>query len=565
MLAIMTKKIFYITMLFAASVAVSCSDDMLEKKPLDSYSEVDVFRDASLLRNFVNGTYVGIRHSFDDENSLLDGLTDNAYNRHGSGEATRGYTQATTTVDNGEGVTRNLWTNAYAYIRRPNLFFEKTENAAIPTAGLEPLAGEMYFIRVYLYFDLMRWYGGVPVITRALDLDEPTFEMSRNSVEEVVALIVADCDNAIAKLPAFADQEKGRASKEAAMALKGRALLYAASPLFNPTNDPNKWTAARDANKALMDLKTIPFISAAAEYGEVFNGGSEKEIIFARYFTVFNNQGWGVNTWLYSGSFGGWSNTTPTQDLVDSYELINGKVPADPTSGYNPQDPYVNRDPRFAESILYQGATFTDATTKAPRAMEYFFDKANPSDRALAGKDSPFSSSGGNNSLTGYNFRKYTDEGKKGEGVGGEETNTNPFIFFRITEAYLNYAEAQIALGNEDEAQAALTEIRARVGMPAVTEAGAQLTERYRRERRIELVLEDHRFFDIRRWKIGPEALNKPAKGVNVYKNGSTIEFDYNYTVDPLRKWDDKLYLLPIPPSEIRRSNNKLEQNGGYL
>lgn len=561
-----TKKIFYITILFAASVAVSCSDDLLEKKPLDSYSEVDVFRDAALLRNYVNGSYIGIRHSFDDENSLLDGLTDNAYNRHGSGLATRNYTQGAINVDDGEGVTRNLWTTAYTYIRRPNLFFEKTQNSSIPATELEPMAGEMYFIRAFLYFDLLRWYGGVPITTQAFELNEPSFDMTRNSVDEVVAQVVADCDNAISRLPAFATQDKGRASKEAAMALKGRVLLYAASPLFNPTNDLGKWTAARDANKALMDLGTIPFISSPAEYGEVFNGGSEKEIIFARYFTVINNQGWGVNTWLYSGGSGGWSNTTPTQDLVDSYELVNGKIPADPTSGYNPQDPYVNRDPRFAESILYQGATFTDANTKAPRLMEYFADKASPTNGALAGRDSQFrTGTGGNNSLTGYNFRKYTDEGKKGEGVGGEETNTNPFIFFRITEAYLNYAEAQIELGNETEAQNALTTVRARVGMPAVTETGAQLRERYRRERRIELVLEDHRFFDIRRWKIGPEALNKPAKGVNVFKNGPIIEYDYNSVVDPLRKWDDKMYLLPIPPSEIRRSNNKLVQNDGYL
>lgn len=558
------KKILYILVIISSPIIFSCSSDMLELKPLDSYSEVDVYNDAALLKNFVNGTYPGMRHSFDDENSLLDGLTDNAYNRHGSGEATRGYTHATTTPDNGESVTRNLWGDTYSYIRRTNQFFENTTNSPIDPKDLDPMTGEMKFIRAFLYFELLRWYGGVPVITTTYGLNDESFEVSRNSVDEVVNQIVADCDEAIQLLPEFASQEKGRASKEAAMALKGRTLLYAASPLFNTSNDLSKWTAASDANKALMDMNTIQLISAPEEYGEIFRGASDKEVIMGRYFTQFNNQGWGVNTWLYSGASGGWSNTTPTQDLVDDYELTNGKIPSDPTSGYDPQNPYVNRDPRFKESILFQGAVFPDPKTDTDRIVEFFVDKANPTDASKAGKDSRASASAGNNSLTSYNFRKYTDEGKLAEGAGGEDTNTNPYIFFRVTEAYLNYAEAQIALGNEGEAQSALTTVRARVGMPAVTETGPDLIEVYRRERRIEFVLEDHRFFDIRRWKIGPDALNKFAEGVNIYKNGSVLEYSYGLVIDNLRKWDDKLYFLPIPPAEIQRSNNSLTQNPGY-
>jgi starch-binding outer membrane protein, SusD/RagB family len=553
-----TRKLIYIGLVAATSVLLACSDDILDKKPLKGTSDIDVFSDADLLENFVNGTYRAFRHSLDDENSLTDGLTDNAYNQHGSADGSiRPYTRAEVSQDNGEGVTRNLWTHAYTNIRRTNLFFEQIVNSPIDPAELTPLEGEMQFIRAFLYFDLLRWYGGVPLITKTYGLNEETYDIGRNTADEVVDFIVSECDEAIAKLPALGSTPSGRANKEAAMALKARALLYAASPLFNATGDPAKWTAARDANKAVMDLTTVSLVATPAEYGDLFSGENTKEIMFARNFTQTNNQGWGVNLWLYSNSYGGWNTTTPTQNLVDEYELTNGKVPSDPTSGYVAQNPYVNRDPRFYESILFNGATFRNST------YDYFLDKVDPSDATKAGKDSPRGPSSHNASRTGYSFRKYTEEDKPADG-GGVNTNTNPWIIFRKSEFYLNYAEAEIALGNEDEARTAISAVRARVGMPAVTETGAALVEKYRRERRIELLLEDHRFFDIRRWEIGPEALDVPARAVAVYKNGAVFEYDYSVIADNTRKWHNRLYLLPIPAAEIQRSHDKLTQNPDY-
>jgi hypothetical protein len=553
-----TRKIIYIGLAAAASVLLACSDDILDKKPLKGTSEIDVFSDADLLKNFVNGTYLAFRHSLDDENSLTDGLTDNAYNQHGSAEsAIKSYTRAEVSQDNGESVTRNLWTHAYTHIRRTNLFFEKTEDSPIDPAQLTPLVGEMQFIRAFLYFDLLRWYGGVPLITKTYGLDEESYDIERNTADEVISFIVSECDEAIAKLPALNSTPSGRASKEAAMALKARALLYAASPLFNPGDDQAKWTAARDANKAVMELTTVSLAASPEAYGDMFSGENSGETIFARHFTQTNNQGWGVNLWLYSNSYGGWGTTTPTQNLVDEYELTNGKVPADPTSGYDDQNPYVNRDPRFYESILYNGAPFRGVT------YDYFLDKAEPGNTTKAGKDSPLGPSSHNASRTGYSFKKYTEEDKPAEG-SGVNTNTNPWIIFRLAEFYLNYAEAEIALGNEEEARDAISEVRARVGMPAVTETGAELIEKYRRERRIELMLEDHRFFDIRRWEIGPETVGVPARAVRVLKNGALFEYDYTPTADNTRQWHNKLYFLPIPATEIQKSHDVLVQNPLY-
>lgn len=552
------------TLLYAAGwmcafiAFLSCSDDILDKTPTDAVGEEDMFADEALLQDFVNGTYLAMRQPFNDENSLTDGLTDNAYNQHGSAASViNTYLTAEVASTTGEGVTRNLWSHAFEYIRRTNLFFEGTENSSLDADALAQMDGEMHFLRAYLYFDLLKWYGEVPAITYAFSLDDETFDVERNSIEDVVDLIVADCDAAINELYTIdhGSYELGRACVESAMALKARALLYAASALFNPEGDATRWQEARDANKAVMDLTTCSLISAADAYGDIFTGENEDEVILARYFSQTNNQGYGVNLWLFPNGEGGWATTTPTQDLVDSYEMTTGELPAE-SGSYDDQNPYVNRDPRFAQSILYNGAPFKEG------AYEYFVDKDSPSDSDLAGKDSPSSSIAPHNaSRTGYNFRKWVQE-DQGEYSG----NTGPWVIFRKAEFYLNYAETQIALGEEDEARAAINAVRARVDMPAVTETGTELLERYRRERRVELALEDHRFFDMRRWKRGPEMLNKDAEGVTVYHNSGTDQMEYVYgtTADNTRQWNDKLYWLPIPYDEIQRSNGALTQNDGY-
>jgi hypothetical protein len=397
----------------------------------------------------------------------------------------------------------------------------------------------------------------VPLITKTYGLNE-SYEVSRASYDEIVNFIVNECNDAMTKLPSMTDggYASGVASVEATMALKARTLLYAASELYNTSADDSKWIAARDANKAVMDLESISLAANATQYGAMFRGTNANEVIFARYFTQTNNQGWGVNVWLFPNSNGGWATTTPTQNLVDDYELTNGLLPSEAGSGYDDQNPYVNRDPRFYETILYNGAPFKGGVYSPYR------DKTYPDSSLLAGKDSRFTvstNSPHNASKTGYNFRKWAQESE-----AWDAGNKGPWIIFRLSEFYLNYAEAQIELENYDEARNAINAIRSRFGMPDVTESGDELKERYRRERRIELALEDHRFFDIRRWKIGPDALDKPALGVDVYKDGASFDYIYAMVADNTRKWDDKMYFLPIPATEIQRSNNSLSQNSGY-
>lgn len=532
----------------------SCSEDILETKPLNGYSEVDVFADAALLQNFVNGTYRSFRTPFRDENTFTDGLTDNAYNQHGSAEnQIRRYTRGEVSADNGEAITFNLWANSYYWIRQTNLFFEQIQDSPIEEAELARMEGEMHFLRAYHYFELLKWYGGVPVITETFELGQDSYSVGRNSIDEVVSFIVEEADLAVEQLPSKTSMPGGKASKEAAMALKARTLLYAASPLFNESGDQSKWEAARDANKAVMDLGSVSLVDFD-NWDDMFRGDVDTEVIFERQHTQENNQGWGVNLWLFPNSNGGWATITPTQDLVDSYELTSGELPEE-AAEYDPQNPYVNRDPRFYETILYNSAPFKGGTYGP------YLDYEDPSNSDLAGLDSRISPMSPHNaSRTGYNFRKWTQED-----LGEQSGNLGPYIFYRKTEFYLNYAEAQIELDNEDDARNALNIIRQRTGMPEITASGQELVEEYRNERRVEFVLEDHRFFDVRRWKIAPQVLDDPAKGVEVFRlNSGDFLYNYDFTADDTRTWDDKMYFLPIPFDEVQRSDGTLEQNPGY-
>ena len=561
-----TKYIFYAILGVTLSFS-SCKQNILDLKPLDSFSDADVFTDAALLGQFVDGTYRGMGHPYGGEgDKFIEGMTDDGYSQHNV--QYRNYTAGAIGRDQGESVNDNLWSNSYANIRRVNLFMEKTQGSTIDPTTLQNLTGQMQFLRAFFYAKMMIWYGGVPIIENTFELGQQNYDLGRNSVEEVTAFVVKECDEAIAKLPSFSGSVPfGRATKEAAMALKARTLLYAASPLFNTTNDQSKWIAARDANKLVMDISTVNNIVDATDYGNVFGGKSTNDVILSRSFTQNNAHGggeWGVNMWFYPGSMNGWGTLVPTQDLVNSYELTNGKLPSDPTSGFDPQNPYINRDPRFAKSILYQGATIMDPERGAVREMQYFYDKNEPSNTAkngIDGKGGP--SQPWNNSPTAYNFRKFLDEGKRAQQKGDQE-NLSPWIYFRKTEFFLNYAETQIALGNETEAKRALNIVRLRYQMPDITESGTALVQRYRNERRVELSIEQHRFNDIRRWKLGATVFAKPALGARIDKNGTTLEYNLTSVVDNERRFLEKMYLLPIPFAEIQRSNNKLSQNPGY-
>jgi hypothetical protein len=539
------KNIIYISLSILYFLFVSCND-FLDRKPLDKMTEEDVFNDDALLIAYVNACYNAYPSGF--EEAMMSSTTDETYTRHGKessvivsrGEMTP---DNITIFDSGRFSNFNYWEKAYEYLRNVNTYFEKIDDANVSEVLKNRLTGEMKFIRAFIYSNLIWRFGGVPIITRSYDLNETDYSMQRNTYDQCVDFILTDLAEAIENLPdKMEGAHSGRASADACKALRARILLYAASPMNNPGNDKIKWEKARDASLEVMNL---PGYELSDNYRDIFLEKNNREVIFKREYTKAN--GHRMNLFNSPNGFDGWGGNCPLQNLVDDYEMkATGKRPIEEGSGYDSTHPYEGRDPRFYASVLYNGAIYRG------REVEVFIPK---------GKDSSEGDVGSwNTSLTGYYLYKFMDESQL-----LSETNTQPWVFFRLAEFYLNYAEAQYHLGNEAECRDAINIVRRRKGveMPLVTESGSKLMERLYNERRIELSFENHRYFDLRRWLIAEFYENIDAMGVQVIKKDDGI-FKYNSITVLERKFLPQHYLLPIPRAEILKSKNTLVQNPQY-
>ena len=537
------------TMIMAVSslLAGGCTSGFLDLSPMNDLRADAVFSDPALVEAFVNAAYgEGVRHGFWRNRDIsVVGLSGDVRHTHWYG--TEEFAKGRTTPDNGENATGNLWRDSYRVIRNINTFFANIEGSPLEQERKAQLIAEMQFIRAWVYADLVRWYGGVPLIDEVLTTrDTQRFHaIARSTYDEVVARIVGDLDAAIAVLPPT--RNGGKATGIAAMALKSRVLLYAASLLNNPLNDPGKWIAAHDATRAAIDA--LGDQALHPDYGEVFLSVTT-ETLWARYFVGGGTgQGHIVNLSNNPNGHNGWGGNTPLQALVDAYDMSNGLPITDPASGYDPQNPYVNRDPRFYATINFNGAMWKG------RPIETF-------NGGLDTKEGPVQHWNGTH--TGYYTRKYLDESAP---ISETIKSTTPWPFFRKAELYLNYAETLLALGDEVNAKIWMNKTRARAGMPDIAlESGPALVERYRQERRVELAIEGHRFFDILRWKIAEHVLAGPARGVTITIGpGGVPVYDYE-TKDPIpgRSFDPtKHYRMPIPRSEIDKAPMLL-QNPGY-
>ena len=440
----------------------------------------------------------------------------------------------------------DVYATNYNGIRQVNVFIAKAKTAnIIPTTDIPRLRGEAFFLRAYFHFELMKRYGGVVIVNKVYNTTD-NIDLPRNTFTETVDQILADCDSASLVLPLAiaqsADADKGRATKAAALALKSRTLLYAASPLNNPTSDVTLWQKAAAASKELIDLKAR---SLYATYANIFNysvAAYNTEVIFATAANNRNDLETNNAPISFNGALG---RTNPTQELVDAYEMKTGLPITDVASGYNPADPYINRDPRMAASIFFNGSVF----------------KSTAINTYAGGKDAGDQSING--TKTGYYMAKFLS----GSATWNQVTNTlvrRPWVIFRYAEILLNYAEAQNeAVGADASVYDAVNQIRKRAGMPnlPVGLTKDQMRDRIRNERRVELAFEEHRFFDVRRWKIGDQVLAKPVTGMKIVLNGTTLTYQ-RFTVEN-RVFTDKNYHYPIPQSE-KDKTTKLVQNDGW-
>ncbi|RQO66586.1 hypothetical protein DBR40_22155 [Pedobacter sp. KBW01] len=540
------------------AIMTSCKKDVLNKTPLDSYTDQSVWNDLSLAEAFTNNLYnilPNAEHNWDNTTNrtwALSSASDEAYNKFDDYNASV-MNSGTLTPDNLGNF--DIWAPTYGIIQNCNIFLSKIDNVPGDAALRDRLKGEVTYLRAYAYFKLIRDYGGVPLIKQPFDLNS-SFEISRSSYDECSNFISDELDKASELLKKQSSTTYGRVTTAAALALKSTVLLYAASPQWNTTNDLAKWKRASDAAKAVIDL---PFQLFKGNYADLFTT-KNSELIMVRLtnkkymWSAFQ----GVEMFLSASGYHGWASFAPSQNLVDAFGTLDGKDITDPSSGYNPQQPYLNRDPRFYHDIVYDGRPYGKP--------EFFKDRYNVGSTNAAefyegGLDSPQGWDKWNNSVTRYTFRKYCDTTYN----FNNETQTNKFwVISRLSEIYLNYAEAQFYLGNNGTAIQYLDLIRERAGIKNKlpnTLTGTNLENKIRNERQIELCLEGHRYYDVRRWKIASITENKPLMGVIITKNGNASK-NYNYTQVQTRVFKPQHYLLPIPKSEINRT--KLNQNPGY-
>lgn len=518
------------------------------------------------VRNFLNNTYTHVpdEYNMDGDGAMMASASDEAVNSNPNSSVTypgNGTWGPARTFD-------DVYGDMYTGIRKTNLFITNIEKSGILpedeevqagtnnlTRQIERSKGQAYFLRALFHFELVKRYGAIPLVTRVLGDTEDT-NLPRNTYQECVDQIVRDCDSAIIMLPLWTGSwnsaNRGRATQTAAMALKSRILLYAASPLNNPSNEESKWHLAAAAANQLIAVNKHRLHSS---YSQVFLFGQaayNDEVIFASRANSRNDIEEYNAPISYSGAKG---RTDPTQELVDAFETKNG-TPASETN------PALNRDPRFDMVIVYNGKSFKNV----------------PVETFVGGKDGLNLRQ--NATRTGYYLKKFMNEGAVTWNVPTPTNSRRPWVLFRYAEILLNYAEAVNELAGPDvlpaasagapaftlTARQALNLIRDRTGvkMPLIPtgQSQDQMRERIKRERRIELCFEGHRFYDVRRWKEGETYFNKPLTGMRIVKNADNTLSYQRFTVEN-RVFRAKNYWFPFSINDINRQP-ALTQNAGY-
>lgn len=549
----MRKLFIAICLLFVVFCNLSCNK-VLDLQPLNSYSTNNVWSSPSMVQVFVNQIYNESVFAFKDAGFGWGSQTDELFSNFNWCHENQ-YVQGQATADNQSSSfplnyssTINFWPTLYSTIKKTNTFFQNI--GQVDTTGnkalISNLTGQVHFLRALCYFELLKRFGGVPIITKVYTSNDQTFQEARASWDATASFILDEINTAVPLLPTtVSSSNNGQATVGAALALKSRLLLYAASPYYNTKNDMSKWQAAAAAAKAVIDLGTYSLYGTPSTYGKIFTEFFNPEVIFARvYGSVDNDRYNTVYRDLSPNGYNGYSAYNVLEQLVEDFEMSDGTS----FSWNNPSqatNPYSNRDPRFYADILYNGAQFQG------RAAQFY----------LGGLDSKTSTlSPWNASKTGYTIRKMVDESFN---FNIQEYSAAQWVVFRLSEIYLNYAEAEAELGNTSEALTYLNKIRERAGMPDITASGADLIAKIQHERRIELCFEGHRYFDLRRWGMAPTGSQNALGIIITPTSPSNTSFTYQVVTIQQRVWVPSFYYYPIPRTEIQ-INPAIVQNPDY-
>lgn len=517
------------------------------------YKKEDMFAYFARTKGILTNVYSYLPSDFGSiDGSMRDGGTDDAeyvWNTSMVHRYNNGSWSSISTVD-------DVWARYYSGIRAAHIYLEnhKTDFEDIKWNTDYPQIMQQYkyypfearFLRAFFYFELIKRYRNVPLLTRSYAPEEVN-KLAPASFDEVANFIVSECDAIEEQLPAtftaIPEKETGRITKGAVMALRSRLLLYAASPLHNPSNNSEKWVAAARAAKKLIDHATTSNLYQLVNEQSVNNLNSKELILESRQgnsnaFEVLN---------FPIGYEGGKSGINPSQNLVDAFEMKEGgkfdwNNPDHVNNIYN-----VNRrDPRLFKTVIVNGSTWKN------RVVETFIGGRNGLPQNAA-------------TVTSYYLKKYLVESISLD-PNNTTTGQHTWVLFRYAEVLLNYSEALYeAYGDVNYTDAtfslsplaAINRVRLRAAMPVLVPANFR--EQLRNERRVELAFEDHRFWDVRRWKIAGQLTD--VYGLKIVKNGSV----YSYTPELVAKrvWDDKMYFYPIADTELFK-NGMLKQNSGW-
>ena len=457
----------------------------------------------------------------------------------------------------------DVWNRYFSGISKCCTLLENTDHVNLDISRLDPdkqveyanslkdirmWRAEARFLRAYFHFELLKRYGPIPIVTSTLSINGNYENTPRPTMKEVVDFIAKECDIAADTLELTpwrnVNDAFGRATKGAALALKSRLLLYAASPLyvdFGDTNESNKptdvalWKSAADAAKAVIDLNQYEL---ASSYADLFkNDFQNKEYIFVRRYAANSD----FEKSNFPVSFGGQGGTNPSQNLVDDYEMLDG-TPFDWNDPAKAAQPFENRDARLEATILMNMAPF-----KGKKVATY-----------PEGADA---SPNPNATKTGYYLRKFLNEDVNIQTGGSSSGHVVPL--FRLAEIYLNYAEALNECDpTNPDIVLYLNKVRNRASLPNVSALSQeQMRTVIQHERRVELAFEEHRSWDVRRWKIASSTLGTPLMGVQIERKPLG-----GYTYMPVkveqRVFQPKMYWYPIPQSEVLKLKQWKQNNG---
>ncbi len=572
------KAIFCGVLCLAASACDKSLSEFLDKAPGVDVTESTIFSSKVQLETFITGTYrIGMHSIFTyNDANLIPTARTYCINAPITDEAEAEVTFFHTEQWNAGNITStgSLVANEdYRYfirwtaIRNCNIILERIKDVpGIDEVYKNQVIGEMKFIRALNYSEMLKRYGGVPIVDQRLDATEAP-NVKRSTVEEVVNFIVNDCDDAVAKLPAtYTPNFRGRVTKTAAQMLKARTLLYAASPLFNTATpylslgndnklicygnqDNSRWQLAADAAKAALDL------APAGGFSLITDKGVDKNYKYAweqndNAEVVLAEKTYGARARTQFPWYGqqpvsiinAWGGVSVIHNFVRKYEKKDGTSQTwNPSGGTDLVKKYGELDPRFAQTVGYNGS---------------FYNKDVPLLETFQGGRHVTDCDGG------AWLKKLMPDA-----LSSSSSAVPNGIVFRLAEAYLNYAEAlNEAQGPVPAAYDAVNTIRQRSGMPKLP-AGLskeQFRERVRNERDIELAFEDHRLWDIRRWMVAQNegVMQGAMYGLKISKIAGSTEFKYEPYVFETRTFTPKMYLHPFLNTEVYKGY--LIQNPGY-